>query len=143
MATLMFDALLNLNWLSILVASVANFALGGVWFMVLFKRQYAAALQLEARGDDEKPSALFIAGPFICGVVTIATTAFLFRLLETSTVGDALVLGAVIGLGFVGATTVNIAINPKFPDPLRYSLINVPYFVLGSLMSSLILVLMG
>lgn len=139
----MLDALLSLNWLSILVASVANFALGGAWFMALFKRQYAAALQLEAPAAGEKPSALFIVGPFVCGAVTIAATAFLFRLLQISTIGDALVLGAVIGFGFVGATTINIAINPKFPDPLHYSLINVPYFVLGSLMSSLILVLMG
>lgn len=138
----MLDALLSLNWLSVLLASVANFALGAVWFMVLFKRQYAAALQLDAPEDSEKPSALFIIGPFLCGVVTIAATAFLFRLLQVSSVGDALVLGAVIGFGFVGATTVNIAINPKFPSPLHYSLINVPYFVLGSLMSSLILVLM-
>lgn len=138
----MLNAFLSINWLSILAASVANFALGGVWFMVLFKRQYAAALQLEAPEVGEKPSALFIVGPLLCGAVTIAATAFLFRLLSVSTLGDALVLGAVIGIGLVGATTVNIAINPKFPDPLHYSLINVPYFVLGSLMTSLILVLM-
>lgn len=138
----MLNALLHLNWVAVLVASVTNFALGGVWFMVLCKRQYAAALELEDVGD-EKPSPLYIVGPFVCGAFTIATTAFLFRLLSVSSVGDALVLGAVIGLGLIGATTVNIAINPRFPRPFHYSLINVPYFLLGSLISAVILVAMG
>lgn len=48
-----------------------------------------------------------------------------------------------MGLGFIGATTVNIAINPKFPNPFFYSAINVPYFLLGSLIASAVLVLMA
>ncbi len=110
--------------------------------MVLFKRQYAAALQLETPAGGQKPSTLFIVGPLVCGAITIIATAFLFRLLHISTVGDALSLGAIIGFGLIGATAINVAINPKFPSPLRYSLINVPFFVLGSVMSSLILMLM-
>lgn len=141
MKTPMLNAVLHLNWLAILAASVANFALGGLWFMGLFKRQYAAALELEPQ-NGVQPSPIFIVGPFLCGAVTIATTDFLFQLLSISTLADALVVGGAVGIGLVGATTVNIAINPKFPNPLLYSLINVPYFVLGSLISSVILVVM-
>lgn len=138
----MLDAVSTLNWLAILIASVAQFLLGGIWFMGLFRRHYAAALQLPPTSD-EKPGLRYILGPFACGMVTVATAAVLLRLLQVTTVADALALGALIGGGLIGATVVNIAINPRFPRPLYYSLINVPYFVLGSLLSALILVLMG
>lgn len=138
----MLNALLSINWLAVLAASVLNFLLGGVWFMVLFKRQYAVALELDD-APDQKPGLLFIVGPFLCGLVTIATTAFLLRLLSISDLTDGLILGAVVGLGFIGATTVNIAINPKFPRPFFYSAVNVPYFLTGSLIASAVLVLMA
>jgi hypothetical protein len=138
----MLNALLSINWLAVLAASVLNFLLGGVWFMFLFKRQYAVALDLED-APDQKPGLLFIVGPFLCGVVTITTTAFLLRLLSTTDLTDGLILGAVVGLGFIGATTVNIAINPKFPRPFFYSAVNVPYFLIGSLIASAVLVLMA
>ncbi|MDP3377391.1 MAG: DUF1761 domain-containing protein [Brevundimonas sp.] len=138
----MLNALLSINWLAVLAASVLNFLLGGVWFMVLFKRQYAVALELDD-APDQKPGLLFIVGPFLCGLVTIATTAFLLRLLSISDLTDGLILGAIVGLGFIGATTVNIAINPKFPRPFFYSAINVPYFLIASLIASAVLVLMA
>ena len=37
--------------------------------------------------------------------------------------------------------TFQIAINPNFPHPLRYGALNAPYFVVTSLLSSLLLVL--
>ena len=49
-------------------------------------------------------------------------------------------MGAVVGFGYLAAMTVNIAINPLFPRPFRYALISAPMFVLGSLMSSVVLV---
>ncbi len=138
----MLNALLSINWLAVLAASVLNFLLGGVWFMVLFKRQYAVALELED-APDQKPGLLFILGPFLCGLVTISATGFLFRLLSITEMTNGLIIGMVVGLGFIGATTVNIAINPKFPKPFFYSAINVPYFLLGSLIASAVLVLMA
>jgi hypothetical protein len=36
--------------------------------------------------------------------------------------------------------TLNIAINPLFPRPFHYAAINAPFFVLGSLLASAILV---
>jgi RsiW-degrading membrane proteinase PrsW (M82 family) len=138
----MLNAFSQLNWLAVLAASLAHFLLGGLWFMVLFKQAYAAALDLSPAAD-EKPGLIFILGPLVCSTITVATTALLLRLLEITTLMDGLVLGAIVGVGFIGATTVNIAINPKFPSPLRYSLINLPFFVIGSLIASGILVSMG
>ncbi|WP_295184594.1 DUF1761 domain-containing protein [uncultured Brevundimonas sp.] len=137
----MITALLSINWLAVLAAAALNFVLGGAWFMVLFKRQYAEAMEIEA-APEEKPGFTIIVGPFICSLVVIATTAFLFRLISVTEMSTALTLGAVLGIGLLGAQTVTIAINPNFPKPFYYSAINVPYFLIGSLITSAVLVLM-
>lgn len=135
----MTDVFLNLNWLAILAATGAHFVLGGVWYLVLFGKAYAAALGVDDR-PQQPPGALFIVGPLLCSAVTITTTAMLLRGLHITTYGDALALGAIVGVGYLGAMTVNIAINPLFPHPFRYALINAPMFLVGSLLSCAMLV---
>lgn len=137
----MLDALSHVSWLAVLVAAVANFVLGGLWFTAFFGKAYAAALGIADR-PASKPSALMIAGPFVCSLFTIATTAVLLRALAVTTYGEAVVVGLVVGVGYLSAMTVNIAINPLFPRPFRYALINVPYFILGSLISCVVLTAM-
>ncbi len=135
----MTQALSHVNWLAVLAASVAHFVLGGIWFAALFGKQYFAALGIADR-PPQKPGVIFIIGPFVCGAVTIAMTAILLHALGVTTYGDALTLGLLVGVGYLSAMTLNIAINPLFPRPFAYALINAPMFVIGSLMASAILV---
>lgn len=137
----MIDALSHVNWLAILAASVAHFVLGGLWFMALFGRLYAVALGIADR-PAEKPALRFIVGPFLCSAITIAASAVLLRALGITAYGDALGLGALVAIGYLVPMTVNIAINPLFPRPFFYALLNAPFFILGSLMSCLILTAM-
>lgn len=138
----MLAAFSQINWLAVAAAIVANFVLGGVWYAVLFARPYARALGIDDR-PPAKMTPIFIIGPLGCGAMTITTTAFLLRALGITDYAHALLLGAIIGIGYLGAMTVNIAINPLFPRPLQYALVNAPMFLIGSLMASAILVGMG
>ena len=138
----MTEAILHVNWLAVLAASVAHFVLGGLWFAALFAKPYAQALGIADRAP-QKPGAIFMIGPFVCGAITIATTAVLLRALGITTFGDGLALGMLVGVGYLSAMTLNIAINPLFPRPFAYALVNAPMFVIGSLMASAILVAMG
>lgn len=138
----MTDAIAHVNWLAVLVASITHFVLGGIWFAALFAQPYARALGIADR-PPQKPGVLFLVGPLVCGAVTIATTAVLLRALGITGYGDALALGALVGVGYLGAMTLNIAINPLFPHPFRYATINAPLFLLGSMMASAILTAMG
>ena len=135
----MIDALSHVNWLAVLAASVAHFILGGIWFGAVVGKQYAAALGIADR-PAQKPGPLFLAGPFACGAIIVVTTAILLRTLGFATYGDALALGALVGIGYLAPMTVNIAINPLFPRPFYYALLNAPFFIVGSLMSCAILV---
>ena len=134
----MIDALSHVNWFAVLVASIAHFALGGIWFAGLVGRHYAAALGITGQ-PQQKPGPLFLAGPFVCGAITITTTAILLRALGITTYSDALALGVLVGVGYLMPMTVTIAINPLFPRPFAYSLVNAPFFIAGSLMSCAIL----
>jgi hypothetical protein len=138
----MSAAFSQINWLAVLAATVAHFFLGGLWYAVLFAKQYKVSL---GRGDEpaQAPGPLFIVGPLVCSAITIVTTALLLRALGISTYGEALGLGALVGIGYLLPMTVNIAINPNFPRPFYYSLISGPMFMLGSLMSAAILVAMS
>lgn len=135
----MTEALFQLDGLALLAASVAHFFLGGVWFAVLFARPYAAALGL-AGGPSAKPRLRFLAGPFFCSAANIATTAVLVKALGVVDIVGALTLGLLVALGYLVPMTVNIAINPLFPRPFLYSLVSAPMFLIGSLLSSVILV---
>lgn len=138
----MNEAFSHINWLAVFTASIAHFMLGAVWFTVLFGKHYARALGIDDR-PPQSPKLLFLVGPFICSGVTIATTAFLLRAIGITTYGEALLLGLIVGIGYLVAMTVNIAINPLFPKPFYYSLINAPMFIIGSLMSCIILIAMS
>lgn len=138
----MVDAISQVNWLAVLAATLAHFVLGGIWFVALFGKQYAHALGIADR-PPQKPGPLFLIGPLVCSGLTIATTAILMRMLHITRLTDALELGLLVGVGYLGAMTVNIAINPLFRHPIRYALVNVPMFLIGSLLAVTILAALG
>ena len=135
----MFDVLDDINWFAVGLATLACVVLGGVWFAGIFGKQYALAL---GRDPTQKlqTTPLFFIGPAISSLVVTITTAILLKVLHITRVGDALMLGLIVGVGYLVATMFNVAINPNFPRPLSYAMLNAPYFVLCSLIISAILV---
>ena len=125
-----------------MIVNVVAFGLGGVWFAVLFAKPYAIALGRQPI-PNQKPAPLFIVGPFFCNLVATLTTAILIRMLHISTLGGALAFGMLVGIGYVASTGMNVAINPNFPHPFLYMRVNAPYFLLVSLLSSVVFVMMG
>lgn len=135
----MIEAISQVDWLAVLAASIANFLLGGIWFVALVGKYYPIVLGIADR-PPQKPGPLFLIGPFMCSFFTIAASAILLRALGISSNSAALELGLVIGIGYLVPMTLNIAINPLFPRPFAYTLLNAPFFILGSLLSCAILV---
>lgn len=138
----MFAVLAQISWLAVLVASVGLMALGALWFVALFGGPYAIAL---GRTDlkEHKPTPLFFIGPFLCGAVVTIANASLMHVLNVTSYGSALAFGSVVGLGYLVPTTVNVAINPNIPRPLLYGLVSGSYFLVGNLLSCLILAAMS
>ena len=135
-------ALSEVNWLAVGIAEVALFALGAVWFMLLFARAYVIALGREDAPARQR-SALFFVAPLLCQTVIIITSGSLMRAVGITTYAAALGCGLIVGIGYLIPMVVNIANNPNFPKPMQYSLINAPFFLLGSVIAATILVALG
>jgi uncharacterized membrane protein len=129
----------NISVLGVSLAALAAFVLGGLWFTWLFSRQYALALG-KPHSPDEKPAAVYLVGPIICATVTAATSALLIDALRIESMVTAVKFGALVGAGYLAATTINTAINPNIPRPLLYGLISGAYFFVSSIAVSAILV---
>lgn len=137
----MLNAFVHIHWVGVLVAAVAASVLGGIWFGALFAKTYVRALGKE-NSPTPKMTPIFLVGPFLCGLVVATTSAILMQLLKIDSVQGAVLLGALVGFGYLGATAQNVAINPNIPRPLLYASINVPYFVLSSIATCVLLQLM-
>lgn len=136
----MISQLANLNWISVLVAFVVYFLLGALWFTLFFSKQYKISLGRDNETLPNKP--IFIVGPALCSLVITIATAVLIYTLHIQSFSAALKFSLLVGVGYLVANTVNIAINPNIPRPILYGVISGTYHLLGILMVSIILVTM-
>ena len=138
----MIESISHINFLEVLTALVASFIFGGIWFGVIIAKLYVVALGRQ-EFPAQKPAPIYIFGPVVCNLLVVLTSAVLIQMLKIETVADALAFGALVGIGYVLSTVANLAINPNFPRPFLYTLINAPYFIASSLMTSVIIVVMS
>jgi hypothetical protein len=134
----MFTELTDISWLGFAVSAVASIVLAGVWFAVVVAKPYAVAL---GRVDAPAPesSAVRNLGPLVCIVLTTFTSAVLLAALDVTAIGDAVVFGLVVGVGYLAAMTFQIALNPNFPRPLLYGAVNAPYFVVSGVLGAVVM----
>jgi uncharacterized membrane protein (DUF485 family) len=90
-----------------------------------------------------KSAPIFLVGPFLCGLVTTETSAPPLQVLGIKSYGNAIAFGAVVGFGYLASRTVNTGIYPNIPRPLLYGLSSRSFFVVVSIIISVILVAMG
>jgi hypothetical protein len=137
----MFNVLAGFSWLSILTAFVPYFLLGALWFTLLFPKSYRISLGRE-NDTPQKPAPIFIIGPALCCLVITVASAVLMSAFKIDSYGNALIFAVIVGLGYLVANTVNIAINPNIPRPLLYGLISGAYHFVGIVMVCMILATM-
>ncbi len=137
----MIYSISSIHWLGVLVAFVPYFLLGAIWFLILFKRSYAIALG-KTPETLHNSAPIFMIGPAICSLVITITCALLMHLLEIETYTRAIEFAFIVGLGYLFANTMNIAINPNIPKPILYGLISGTFHQVGILIVCLVLVAM-
>ena len=135
----MFNVLADVNWFAVVLAAVAASVLAGFYFALLVPKYYVIALGRQNAPEPEQ-SLVTNFGPVVCILVTTSTSAILIEALDITSTVNALVFGAIVGVGYLCAMAFQIAINPNFPRPLYYGVLNAPFFVVSSLLTSLILV---
>ncbi|SNY90545.1 Protein of unknown function [Cohaesibacter sp. ES.047] len=129
----------EVNWMAALIAALAGFAVGVIWYMALGKQWMAAAGLTEAdvKGSSGKPKAT----PFIiAAIANIVMAAMLFGILVhvgDPTVRRGLMSGLFIWIGFVATTSsVNYAYQQK---PFRLTLVDTGHWLVNLMVQGAIL----
>ena len=135
------DFLSHVNWLAVLVAAVAYFMLGALWYSkALFGTKWAQLLKLDMSNPDLKKG---MGGMMISTFVLILVTCFglatlIVKVGFAQEVGFGIKLGLLTGLAF--ATTA-VSINYVYErKPTNLYLISNGYHVVGHVIAATILV---
>jgi hypothetical protein len=137
-----FGILGDLNWLAVIVATIAFFALGALWYAPpVLGRAWQRASGAEMP-DSERPSIAFYIGPLVtCFLSTVATAMFALAT-ATDTFGEAIVLGLVAGIGYCAAVAfVGGIFDPHKPQPQVWFAIFSGYQLVGLLVVATIVAL--
>lgn len=136
---MILDQFGELNWLAVVVATIAWFAFSAIWYSVPpLSKAWADAARVDTSGDGPPLALLFI--PTLIGYfLTTIVIALIARGIGAETVSDGIVLGVVLGVGFgmVGAL-VNQVYEGKGSS---YFLINglnavIAYAVVGAIVAA-------
>ena len=138
----MLAAFAEIHWIAVVAGTFVFAVLGGLYFMALAPKQYLYVTGREnlPKEQQEVSGAIFIVGPLLCSLVVVIADAYLVAALRIVSVADATVLGLVVGFGLLVPMTFNIAINPLFPRPIQYGLLNAPYFLIANLIACILMV---
>lgn len=131
----------DINWLAILVAAIAYFMLGAVWYSkALFGAKWAAVVGLDMTDPNKsKGMAKMMTGTFVLILIACMGIAMLVTRMDLSVLPSALKLGLITGICFA-TTAVSISfIYESRPTALYF--IDCGYHLAGHLIAAIILVL--
>lgn len=136
---MVLEAFENLNWLAVLLAGLAYFVLGAIWYSnLLFGRQYRAAI---GTGEESAtPPVVSLIVNLVGWLVAALAMGLIATAIGADGFADGAVLGLVVWLGFVLTTQV---VN-DFYQGINADLakINGPYNLLGFVIMGVILAMM-
>jgi hypothetical protein len=137
----MFQEILsNLNWLHILVATIAYFALGAIWYGPLFSKPWIKGHGINVNDPEMKKGvAAIMIGSFVFFFIITTALAIVYSIVTVQDAMHAVKWGAFFGFGF--AIPI-ISINSLYlKKPMSVHLIDGLYHVVGMIAASLILAL--
>ena len=143
MGTISTTLLGEINYWAVLVAGLASFFIGGLWYSpALFESAWMSANGYAPEQVRQMQTALGAMG-FGTTFLTYVAVAFVFALLVTalnvSTVGGGLALGALVWFGFVATT--GLAVTLFSDKPVGAWLIDAGFQLVFLLLTGLILAL--
>lgn len=128
------------NWLAVLVASIAYFMLGAVWYSALFSKAWIRYQGIDVNDPElRKGTAIIMTLSLVLMVVTVIALAIIVGKLGYSEPLSGVKLGLLTGIGFA-ATAVSIGyLYTK--KPLGLHLVDGGYHVAGHVIAAVILCL--
>jgi Protein of unknown function (DUF1761) len=136
-----FDVLGDLNWLAVIVAAIAYFVLGGIWYSPpVLGKQWTRASGFQQPQDGQSPGAGIYVAPLIGDLIAAIAVGMVAAASSTDTFTEGLVLGLVIGIGVAGVIIGTTAVfESNKPEPITWFWITAAYHLVGFILMSVIL----
>jgi hypothetical protein len=133
-----FDVLGDLNWLAVIVAAIAYFALGALWYAP----PVFGDLWMRSGGIQvpEQPQAAFYIIPFLTCLLATIAVGMLAAATASDTAAEGIVLGLVTGVG-IALTSLFVTgfFDPQKPQPMVWVAVVSGYHLVGLVIAALIL----
>lgn len=132
------EVFLHINWLSVLVAGLAYFLLGAIWYTSLFGKKWKSYNSvLMSNPEAKKGAAGVMFASFILMVICAFGLALIVTRLDIGGWKVGLKLGILTGI-FFGATAISISYLFE-KRPIGMHIINGLYTVAGNIIAAIII----
>ena len=135
----MKNAILHLNWPMVLAAAVAYFAVGAIWYTVLFGKYWARAHNMDT--TDRKGMARYMIIGFLLTLLITASVGILLNAIRCRELEDCFMRSYVLAAGLV-IGVLGTALNYQ-KRPLGIWIVDIGYHLVGILIAGLILAKWG
>ncbi len=135
----MKNAILHLNWPMVLAATVAYFAVGTVWYTVLFGKYWARNQKMDM--NDNSGMARYMIIGFLLTFLIVTCTGLLLNSIRCRELSDCFMRSYVMIAGLV-VGLVGTALNYT-KKPLGIWFVDIGYHLIGVLIAALILAKWG
>ncbi len=128
----------NLPWLHVLVAAIAYFVLGAIWYGPLFSKPWIKGHKVNINDPDAKKGvAAIMIGSFVLFFLICVAQQVLLRFAMARTVEMGIKWGLFVGFGYA-VTTLSIT-SLYLKKPFSIHLIDGLYHVVGLTIASIIM----
>ncbi len=120
--------LADLNWLAVVVSAAAFYALGALWYSVLFGKAWAAEVGIDMENPPKTNMVKTMGGTFVLELVAAIVVGLLMM-----EMGDGYLVGIHVGLLLgLGIASVMMGVNYLFEQrSLKLWLINAGHLTIG------------
>jgi len=137
----------SINFIAVLVAAFAAFAIGFLWHGPLFGKTWMKLMEItpeqmeEGRKKMEKKMPLYMLAALVQQLVVATVMAMLLAALSISDIGEAVVLALWLWVGFIAALLLNGVLWEE--RKLNLYFFNIVYHLVSLVVVAIILVSMG
>jgi Protein of unknown function (DUF1761) len=129
----------DLNWLAVIIATIAYFALAAPWFAeATFGPVWRRSIGWD-KAPAQRLGLSYYLGPLATCLGAVVAVAMLAEATRSTSFTEGIVLGLVVGVGVAGAILfVTGVLDPTKPRPVAWFGVMAGYHVLGLLIASVV-----
>ena len=131
--------LTGINWLAIIVAGIAAWVVGAVWYSPpVFGKRWMTLLGIKAEGGMPEGAGKALAGGFVLAIVTAFFLVIVVRALAATTFLEGAIVGLLVWLGFVvthGISNVMFERRPPALFAITQAELAISFLVMGIILA--------